>query len=118
MDFKKSFFLPCSLYSFTSTTERVSLLKNARDAAETAVGTEEQSKTCLRLCGGPAGRWTERQRRYTMCLLIWLFNGALVQHCASWFLNVDFATLCRTIVYYCCSCSLDLSTLFYLVQNF
>lgn len=111
--FKKVFFfLPCSLYSFTSTTKIASQLKSAEDTAETAVETEEQSEKCLWLCGGLADRQRERQRRYTMCLLIWLFNGALVQHCASWFLNVDFATLCRTIVYYCCSCSLDLFILF------
>lgn len=52
-------------------------------------------------------KWTQGQRCHIMCLLIWLFKGAPVQHCASWFLNVDFATICRTIVYYCCSCSLD-----------
>lgn len=33
--------------------------------------------------------------------------GALVQHCESWCLNVDFATLRRTAVYYCCSHPLD-----------
>ena len=32
--------LPCSLYSFASTTESESLLKSAGDTAETAAGTE------------------------------------------------------------------------------
>lgn len=31
-------------------------------------------------------------------LLKWLFNRALVQHCASWILNVDFPALCRRIL--------------------
>lgn len=41
---KSLFFLPCSLYFFTSTTESMSLLKSAGDTAETAAGTEEQSE--------------------------------------------------------------------------
>lgn len=108
-DFKKSSFLSHSLYSFASSTERAPLLKCSGDIDETAVRPEEQTEKWL--CGGLSGRRTCRQRHYTMCLLIRLFNGALVQHCVSC-LNVDFATLCRTVVYYCCSCSLDLFILF------
>lgn len=102
---KSHFFLPCSLYSFTSTTERVSLLKTL---LRLLLGLKNKVRNiCDCVEDWQTDRWTERQRRSTMCLLIWLFNGALVQHCASWFLNVDFATLCRAIVYYCCFCSLE-----------
>lgn len=90
------FFKTCSLCTFC----HVSI---AGDIAETLpLGTENKVRNCLRLCGD-----RQRQRQCTVCLLIWLFKEATVQHCASWFLNVDFETLCRAIVYYC-SHSLDL----------
>lgn len=45
----------------------MSHLKNERAAAETAAGTKEQRKC---------------QRVKAVSLLIWLFNGTLVQRCA------------------------------------
>lgn len=63
MDFKKSFFiLTCSLCSFTSTIETVSLLKSAGDTMETPpVGTEKQSEK-MSVTVWRTGRQTDRQR--------------------------------------------------------